>query len=599
MPRVPVYEQQVNLGDFHQVNAVATDAPPVAAQQMKEVGQGMMQAGRGLSDIALDKMREANNARVQMEVAKATEQSTSLMLNGMTITGENALKPNDDGDYLTAATVKKFDKHIEETEKTLSNDVQKEAYRQESMRLRTQLQSNMLRHVIGENEKFKDASSEAMIKSYGDRAVKMYGSPEIYKESIDKVNETFSDLAQRKGWTGEIADERRKAYLTPIHMGVVKSLIQGGHAEEAEKYINGTDGVGGVGGQMTLEGRELALEKVKPAIIDQAGENGANEIWATIGPKTPNAAVNIFEMEHEAAARFKGDPERRNSTITHLRQMAQAFNAQQNESNAAGVNGVYKLLDGNVPLAQVKRSDAWLSLPEVKRHEIQKEWLNYQESRTTNELALAQRAEKLSLLRNGNEYLTATSPEVLVKMSRAQVEAMRPKFGMDATQHLLDRWDQLQKPGALQEAKVDRDDFMQMADQMGLHPFKKDSSEDHKRMLGTLQYRVEQIIDREQKDKGRALTRQEKNDITKREIASTVTVNKPFWFNETKSAIALTGDEANQVTVPADDRTKITEALKAFQSKDPGNPAYAATEENIRKYYLMKKTKAASLINGK
>ena len=48
--------------------------------------------------------------------------------------------------------------------------------------------------------------------------------------------------------------------------------------------------------------------------------------------------------------------------------------------------------------------------------------------------------------------------------------------------------------------------------------------------------------------------------------------------------------------VPAGDRQKIADALKTMAQRYPDNPAFAPTEENMRRLYLMNKSRAAGLI---
>jgi hypothetical protein len=78
------------------------------------------------------------------------------------------------------------------------------------------------------------------------------------------------------------------------------------------------------------------------------------------------------------------------------------------------------------------------------------------------------------------------------------------------------------KPEKVIEAKIDTDDFNGIADSVGLKPFAPTKSEDDRRGLGLLKQRVEQVIDIEQKNRGRQLTRPEKQELMRREINNKV-----------------------------------------------------------------------------
>ena len=240
---------------------------------------------------------------------------------------------------------------------------------------------------------------------------------------------------------------------------------------------------------------------IKEASDTQTGEQGADAVWATTGPKDTNEPVKIFDMERELRTNLKDNPDAMKRGIDALRQRAQAFNGQQAETNAAGVNGVFKLLDGGTPMAAVMRSAEWLALPDLKKHEIRKTLQNEahqaeQRAFTHEQRVFAgeQRAERSLLLNNGDAYLRYSDPDVLTKMTRPQVEATRTVFGFEGAQHLLQRFDSLTKaPEKIVEARMDKQDFDHVAEQMGLDPFNA-KSPDKKAQLGELQFKVEQLI---------------------------------------------------------------------------------------------------------
>jgi len=184
-------------------------------------------------------------------------------------------------------------------------------------------------------------------------------------------------------------------------------------------------------------------------------------------------------------------------------------------------------------------------------------------------------------------YMTASDPNVLSKMSRAQVEALRSDIGMEATNQLLNRWDGLQKPGKLAEARMDQDDFNEVADRLGLKPYAPHKNEKNKRALGTLKFRIEQLIDIEQDTTKRVMTRQEKMELMRKEMAREVLVNPGiFSRNFETPAILLNREKLNDVVVPKDKRAEISEGLRKMLDEYPGNPQFLQTEENIKRWYM-------------
>jgi len=250
------------------------------------------------------------------------------------------------------------------------------------------------------------------------------------------------------------------------------------------------------------------------------------------------------------------------------------------------------------------RSDAWLGLSDIERHDVRRNIeaeAATRASRAASDAARGfsemQRNEKLAFMLNGDRFLHDTSPDVLTSMSRAQVEAKRGLYGMEATKHLLDKWDTLQKPSKLTEARMDTEDFNIVADKLGLQPFNQNKGEEHKRALGTLKYRVEQLIDVQQRQAGKPLDRQSKMDLMRQEMAKTVVVNPGmFSFNKEVPVIQLTADQLKDVVIPATERVKIAEALRMAHDRDPTNPLFAPTDENMRRAYVRAKSIAGKLI---
>jgi hypothetical protein len=180
-------------------------------------------------------------------------------------------------------------------------------------------------------------------------------------------------------------------------------------------------------------------------------------------------------------------------------------------------------------------------------------------------------------------------------MSRNEVQALRPTFGMEATEHLLNKWEAIQKPRGQTEARIDTEDFNRIADDLGLKPYAPNKTEAGKKALGDLKYRVEKLIDQEQSVKKGALTREEKGELMRKEMARTVTVDG-FFSDSTVPVIQLSARDAAKVVVPPAEKAQIAEALRVAYQRDPTNPRYAPTEENMRRLYLMKQSPAAGLI---
>jgi hypothetical protein len=215
--------------------------------------------------------------------------------------------------------------------------------------------------------------------------------------------------------------------------------------------------------------------------------------------------------------------------------------------------------------------------------------------------ATSEAREQTRLSRSGTAaYLVYSSPDTLAGMTENQVLNLLPSLGNELTSHLMQQKRQLAaNPNKLAEARMDEDDFKMTAQEMGLKPFAA-KSEDEKAALGALKFRVEQMISATQQAGGKPLNRTEKLDVMRREMARTVTVDTWGWTNKEVPVIAITPQQIGSVMVPKEDRAAIAASMQKMARDFPNDPRFKPSEENLKRWYLMSKSPAASMIpNGR
>ena len=595
MPTVPVYNgPQVSPGALPPARVDAPEMPNMAGRQAQQLGAALQNAGQGLGQVAQEMAQQANQSRIDDGMNQLVKARTDMQVEASQLKGRNALE-RPDGKSLADEYTEKLQKVANQISGTLGNDAQRQAFQHHAMQLQQHFYGTLSSHMVEQQKVFRGETQKSTIDTAVNQGVLLWGDEGMRQQSLGAISKTVDQMSVDNGWDKTIKDAAMAEAVSPLHVGIMKSMIQGGMASKAREYYDANSA------GMTLQARASMQSVLKEAGDSQVAEEKADAVWAGMGPKGVNDPVRIFDMEQAMREQLKDNPDALKKGIDGLRQRAQALNAQQTEMKAQNVAGVWKLIDSGTPMRNVQRSDAWLSLTDTERHTLRKQLESESTARASHELTIMQRNERLNFMRNGDKFLTATDPDVLSKMSRAQVEAMRGDFGMEATQHLLAKWDTLQKPGKVIEARFDKEDFDQVADSLGLKPFAKDSSEDHKRALGTLKYRIEQMVDLQQRDLKRPLDRQEKMNLMRQEMAKTVTVD-PGWYrsNQAIPVVQLTTDQLKNVTVPQADRASISEALKTMNARDPNNPLYFPTEDNVRRLYVKKISPAGGLIqNGK
>lgn len=388
--------------------------------------------------------------------------------------------------------------------------------------------------------------------------------------------------------------QQTMARTTALHANVISSLLQT-DPKAAGEYFNANKG------QIDGARHDEIGASINRVSANTEGDNAAGKIWGDLGPKSDLQPVELDKMEQAARDAYPNDPTRRDAALAGIRARTSAFEHAERQRAAGNTNSVFGMIDQGQPMVRVMASPAWNALPEKDQRQIR---LSIEQegaarearaaAREQRQLAELQRRDHMLLLNNGGDYLAASDPTVLAQLTRDQVAASRAKFGMEGAQHLLAKWDALQKPGAVGEARMDQDDFNHVADQLGLKPYANNKSEPEKRQLGELKFRIEQLINQQQQATKKTMTREEKDTLMQREMARTVSVSG--WFsNDTVPVIQLTPQQLKNVIVPPTDRQQIAEALR-IKFQQTNNPIYAPTEDNMRRLYLVNKSPAGALV---
>lgn len=599
MPQVPQYGNLrvgADAGAAPAFQGGVNDAAMIGARQLGQAGEALGQAGGVAAKIATDMQREANELRVNDAMNQYIRAQTDARVEVLKFKGKDALE-RPDGKNLPDEFSERLDATTRKIAEGLGNDAQRSAFSGHAARATAQFRGVVTQHMVAQQEVYADQTDKAALDTATHRGTLLWGDKEALDGSKATITRAVDAIAKRKGFSPEARDMALLDAMSPLHMGVMKGMITAGQANAAKAYYEENSA------GMSMQARAQMQGVVKQASDVQTGDAAADAAWSASGPQGANDAVKLFDLEKTVRAQLKDNPDAAKHAIDGLRQRAQAFNAQQAETNAAGINSVYALIDGGKPLSVVMRSEAWMGLPAIKQHEIARSLENEAHARESraltaeNRQALAgQKQDRALLFQNGDAYLRYSDPEVLKDMTRTQVEATRTVFGMEGTQHLLARFDALQRPGAIGEAKMDKQDFDFLAKRMGLDPLSK--NKDERDRVGDAQFRIEQLILRAQTAKKAPLTREEKMGLVSVELAQTVQINPMFGARRDASVLSIQPDQIKQVVVPGAERSTLAGEMARLYAEN-NDPRYAPTNDNLKRYYLRKKSPAADLIGSK
>jgi hypothetical protein len=579
MAKVPVYDApQVNAASPQPVmNQAQGPANPIG-KSTADLGEGLMALGASGASIAERANYIANKARLNEAVAEGTQGNIELKLNMYQLEGKNALATSEDGKSMLDYHIELYDKGMSKIRDGLSNDYQKAAFTEHMNTQRETLRGELGAHVLRQQEVYLDATDKSGIQAAVDSASTFSGDADRQKAEMKVGIDILQERGARKGWDAKMLDHETKAAMSPVYAATVRTMIQSGNAMGAAKYASDN------ADNMTLGIRESINNLVQPAIVYERAAVGFNKIWQEMGPTDLNAPVRVFDMDAQIDNDFKGDRDGAAHAKLQLREKASMFNSQQKEVNAGNVNGLYGHLEDGMSIAMVSKTREFMALPSDVRTKIMDEWLAHKDAKLGHQLSIVRDTEQLNLYGNEDKYITINDPLALTQFkSRAQIEAMRPMFGKDATLRLADKWDELQKPGAIRDAQYDQDSFNSLADRFGLKPYDTHLSEAKKRELGMLKVNVENKIEIEQQRLKRQLSRTEKDALMESELSKPKVTVDPGMFsrNVEKSPIQMGADDIAHSKPSAEQRASLFSAMQEMHKQFPNKPEYMANEENM------------------
>jgi hypothetical protein len=574
MPRVPQYDgPQVRDQPAPQVQLNAPD-----------VGRKGRQIAAGLSDLSDVLQRQAE--RDDQDAAFRTE----AQLKADWLQYEGQLRESRKG--RDAATI---DTETEQWWKDAAGKYGSDLSPNARRPVTRSLMASQLQAVAGAQaykQQQLDASASASYQAAQGMSVNeaaTIGTEGAATTALAVMAEKRAERARLQGWTPEQTKADETAWATMLH-GTVLSKMMRADPAAAQTYFDKYRGQMDARAQSEIEGH-LAQTS---AALD--GSNAAGSIWSSIGPKADGQPVELDKMEAQARERFAGDPTRQKATIDELRQRAAAFNASEGERKAGRVNAVMGAYGKGATMGQLR------AMPEFQALGGQEQTQILEHINDRNHMLWARSVEDRARLEREQErkaypaFLAYSDPETLGTMTRAQVQALLPAMGPQMTEHLITKWDGLQKAGARLEARMDSDDFNHVATRLGFDVFTK--NKDDRKALGELKFRVEQLIDQAQAAKKGPLTREEKMNMMQDEMGRTVILSRGFFgFTDEVPVIQLRPRDLTDVQVPVDERAAIVEKMRQRYAVTK-DPAFEPTEQNVINWYLLGKSKAAGFVRN-
>lgn len=580
MPQVPTYDSfTVKPTVNPDARIVAPEFQDFSARQAAQGGQALVAAGSAMSRIGADIQNEANLVRVDDGLNQIREAALALRYdraNGFeNVTGEAALN-REGGKPLAVEYQEKLQKKIDEVSLGLGNERQRAMFGLKARDISMALYGQATVHETRQFQEYTLSVQDGKLKNASNAIVLDPLNAENVRNNVADIQQAVYIAGKTKGMSAEQITAVQREAVSSTHLNVIKALVEQQNADGASAYFTQfKDQFSGVQ-------RADAEKLVRGADQAKVAITSATAIWQELGPKGYNDPVDLYKMEQKAREMFPDDPAKSKATIEEIRSRTQSFNASQSEFVADNVNQVGKMVLSGRSLVQIKASPAFQALPGDKQEQIANHILD-------RSYTLSQRGEAERARANFAQYLEYTDPSKLVGMTRKQVEALWPTLGREHTATLVSRWDSLQNKDALLTSRMDAEQFNAIAQQFDLKPYEKNKSENEKATLGLIHNNVNAVLEQEAKAARRPLTREEKDVIMRREMAKTVTVAGSWWGTSEVRLPQLNDEQAARVVVPQTQRTTLAGEMAQLYAVNK-NPAYAPTEANLRRYYLLKRS---------
>lgn len=490
-----------------------------------------------------------------------------------------------------------WDREAGKISDTLSTPRQRMAFEQSVGKLRGATVGALAGYEAGQRRESLEQAANASIVGSTQLAAANPNNQEILDTARGDIINRAQFVAGLTGMGPEQAKVKMTEHLTHMHEQVIQSLARGDQPDQAADYF--------AKHQDEIDGTKRAeLGKfTATATATKLGERAAEAAWQTAGPKTDRDPAQMDVLDKAIRDDATLSEEAKKVALASVHERVAAFKESRHERDQGMEAKVNAAILNGAGGAQIRRMPEFMAMD----GEQQRKLMDFIENRAVRHEQIAAAREsrqytaearkQTTLAREGfAAYLTYADPEVLAGMDRNQVINLLPSLGNELTGHLMQRFDALQNPAKLAEAKMDNEDFNHVARLMGTLTDEQRMTPDQKANLGELKFRIEGVVASEQQRLKKVFNRTEKMDLMRKEMAQQVLLDSP-WYSPSKGpqpAISLSREDVQKVIVPPEHRAVI-EAQMLRKFNETGADEYRPTPDNVRRFYLRSRTRAADL----
>lgn len=582
MPKVPTIDSLSVGADGLPQNRLHMPQMADAGRPLRAAGQSMQQAGDAIGQIALDMRQEVMRVRLDKAKDDAIRARQRLTYDPdagyVHRRGANAM-PQPGGKPMNEEYGEAYKKEIDSIAEGLGDPVlKKEFVDRIGAPMMTDFNGGLTSHVAREFTAYQGSVYDGQIKTSYEGLMSEWADPARREQYLKDIDQAVYNKTRFAGLSGVEADAVMLDARSKAHSAIIEAAVAGGDVAFAAEHFKLAEEKGQINSSDRAE-----IAKIMSA---GAGDKIAGTVWKELAPADPNGAVRLFDMDRRIDELAGGNALAAKSAKTAIRERKAAFNEQQRELTAQNIAGVWDMVDAKVPMSRIMQSHQWRALDGKQQHEIEAAREREANTRSGTLVNQLTQREKLLTLGGYDTYLELSDPEVLAKMTPAQIRAQRGVIGAANTEKLLKRHEDITKPGRLGEAKVDEDAFKAtVSEVVGIDVYGKLSA-DEKRKVGLIKAEIESKIDQQQRQAQKQMTLEEKTALMRRELSKEVTVSGGLFGGEKSVPLFnLDRGDTDRVVVPKADFDQIKASMLEMYRRT-GRKEFEPTQENIQSWYL-------------
>lgn len=298
MPKVPTIENRARLTGISAPQARAN--VPIEAfggGSANRVGEALAGLGRAVEDYQLKERDKADRARLWDAEYQRQQFELELEKQGYSRKQRNAIN-------VEAELADNYNKKIKEIEDGLSNDNQKEMFRQKAQNGLLGFRHKMARHELGERNKYDNELINAAVTNYRQSGIENFHDPALVFESIKNQKDAIADYAERNGESAATLKLKMQEVENSTHAGVISRMIDSNQDLRAKGYFEAI--------KENLDGTTAGkLQK----LIDEGSFRGEAQ-------RSTDSLIEKFGDGAEALARARDikDPKLRDEVVGRIKQ---------------------------------------------------------------------------------------------------------------------------------------------------------------------------------------------------------------------------------------------------------------------------------------